>query len=136
MDAATRRNVRRRAQDHCEYCRLPQAPAPFLTFHVEHIVATQHEHDDSPDNLALACPDCNRHKGPNLTSIDPQTREVVPLFHPRHDDWFVHFEVVGPEIVGLTDIGRTTARLLRFNDPERLAIRSALQLVDDWPPRE
>lgn len=136
MDAAARRKVRRRARDHCGYCRLPQAAAPFLPFHVEHIVATQQEHDDSPDNLALACPDCNRHKGQNLTSIDPQTREVVPLFHPRHDDWLVHFEVVGPEIVGLTDIGRTTARLLRFNDPERLAIRSALQLVDDWPPRE
>jgi hypothetical protein len=56
MDAATRRLVRQRAQDRCEYCRMPQSAAPFLTFHVEHIQARQHIKDDSPDNLALACP--------------------------------------------------------------------------------
>ena len=29
------------------------------------------------DNLALACIDCNLHKGPNLTGIDPETNQVT-----------------------------------------------------------
>jgi hypothetical protein len=36
MDAATREFVWQRADRRCEYCRLPQAIAPFFTFHVEH----------------------------------------------------------------------------------------------------
>jgi 5-methylcytosine-specific restriction endonuclease McrA len=134
MDAVTRRTVRSRCGDGCEYCRLPQTAAPFLTFHIEHIVATQHEGGDELDNLALACPDCNRHKGPNLTSIDPLTRQIVPLFHPRRDVWSDHFTIEGPAIHGHTATGRATARLLRFNDPERLAVRAALLEIDEWPP--
>ncbi|MCF7959956.1 MAG: HNH endonuclease [Pirellula sp.] len=51
--------------------------------------------DDSIDNLALACPDCNRQKGPNLATLDPATREIVLLFHPRKDEWNYHFEFEG-----------------------------------------
>ena len=58
MDVATRRLVRERARDRCEYCRLPQA-AVQATFHVEHIIAKQHVVDDAPSNLALACDRCN-----------------------------------------------------------------------------
>src|SRR5262249_50736080 len=133
IDVATRRHVRRRARDLCEYYRLPQAAAPFLTFHVEHIVAEQHGGDDSGENLALACPDCNRHKGPNLTSIDPVSLQTVALFHPRQQSWAEHFRADGVLIHGLTEPGRTTARLLRFNDPERLAMRAALLTLGEWP---
>ena len=93
MDTATRQQVRLRARHRCEYCRLPQAAAPFLTFHIEHIQAQQHIADDSLDNLALACPDCNRHKGPNLTTLDPQTRSIVTLFHPRQHLWEDHSNI-------------------------------------------
>lgn len=55
MDAVTRQFVRNRAGHRCEYCRLPQASAPFVSFHLEHIEAQQHVADDSIDNLALAC---------------------------------------------------------------------------------
>ena len=41
IDAAVRDLVRRRADERCEYCRLPQR-AEEATFHVEHIVALQH----------------------------------------------------------------------------------------------
>src|SRR5271166_4827055 len=44
------------------------------------------------DNLALSCLHCNRHKGPNIAGTDPRTGEVVRLFHPRNDQWSVHFE--------------------------------------------
>jgi len=91
MDAERRELVRHRAAGYCEYCRLPQSAVPFAPFHVEHIVARQHGGSDDPDNLALACDRCNLHKGPNLSSIDPQGGEMVPLFHPRRHVGEEHF---------------------------------------------
>jgi 5-methylcytosine-specific restriction endonuclease McrA len=84
MDAELRQFVRTRAAYQCEYCRLPQEFSE-LRFHIEHIVPRQHGGADHLDNLALACPDCNLRKGPNLTGIDPQTGEVTRLFDPRRD---------------------------------------------------
>ena len=71
IDAATRRLVRERAGNRCEYCGLLQAHLTFSVFHIEHIIARQHGGSDDPDNLALACYHCNWHKGTNLTGIDP-----------------------------------------------------------------
>ena len=67
-----------------EYCGLPRAAIPIATFHVDHIKAKQHEGSDDPTNLALACGHCNRRKGTNLSGIDPETGEIVPLFQPSH----------------------------------------------------
>lgn len=131
MDAATRQLVRTRANDRCEYCHLPQAAAPFLTFHIEHVQAQQHVEDDSLENLALACPDCNRHKGPNLTTIDPQTRLIVRLFHPRQDEWDAHFEYRGAILVGRTLVGEATIRLLQMNTVERVEMRAELHASGD-----
>lgn len=74
MDAATRRRVRQRAQGRCEYCLLPQAAQPFVTFHVEHIIAKKHGGSDGLENLCTACERCNSFKGPNLSG-----GEKVPL---------------------------------------------------------
>jgi hypothetical protein len=126
MEVATQRLVRSRAENRCEYCRLPQHAAPFLTFHIEHNQAKQHVQDDSIDNLALACPDCNRHKGPNLTTLDPATREIVLLFHPRKDVWDEHFEFEGYCIRGITPVGIATEKLLKFNTDERVEMRMEL----------
>lgn len=124
MDAAIRQIVRDRAQNQCEYCCIQQSSAPFLTFHIEHIVARQHREDDSLENLALACPDCNRHKGPNLVTLLAGGSEYVRLFNPRTDQWIEHFILKGAVIEGLSDVGRATARLLQFNSDERIEIRS------------
>ena len=132
MDAATRQRVRQRANQRCEYCHLPQSAAPFLSFHIEHIRASQHGRDDALDNLALACPDCNRHKGPNLSSIDPDTQQLVPLFHPRTDLWDQCFDLEGQVIVGLNPVGRATARLLAMNDDVRAEMRAELQTTGNW----
>ncbi len=123
MDAVTRRLVEQRAESRCEYCRLPQSAAPLFRFHVDHVTPRQHQADDSLDNLALACPHCNRRKGPNLTSIDPESGRLVPLFNPRTQNWSTHFERSGSELRGLTAVGRATARLLAMNDEEQQAIR-------------
>jgi 5-methylcytosine-specific restriction endonuclease McrA len=85
MDAATRELVWQRAQHRCEYCRMPQQATPLITFHVEHIVARQHEGGDNLENLAIACDRCNAYKGPNLTTIAPDSGEVISLFDPRLD---------------------------------------------------
>lgn len=127
MDAATRRIVRQRAMLRCEYCGVPQSSSPFFAFHVEHVHARQHVQDDSLENLALACPQCNLHKGPNLSSIDPETGSVVELFHPRHQAWDEHFAMVAAEIVGRTPTGRATVHLLQMNAEVQVKIRSRLQ---------
>lgn len=127
MNASLRDLVRRRAANRCEYCRLPQTYAPIVRFHVEHIRARQHEGGDDAGNLSLACPRCNAYKGPNLTSIDPQTNEVVPIFNPRSQSWVEHFAIEGVRIVGLSPTGRATVRLLNMNAEERLKVRLELQ---------
>ena len=126
MDESLRQFVRERAGLRCEYCRLPQDAAPFLRFHVEHIQATQHIEDDSEANLCLACPRCNLQKGPNLATLSSPDRKLIRLFHPREDVWEDHFEVVNGFIVGRTEIGTATAKLLLMNAGDQLRIRRKL----------
>ena len=95
MDAAVRQLVWHRAGDRHEYCQRPQAAAPALTFYVAHVRGRQHGGGDEPANLALACPDCNRHKGPNLSAIDLDTGAVVLLFHPCEHAWNDRFAMLG-----------------------------------------
>ena len=85
------------------------------------------------DNLALACWYCNFKKGPNLTGIDSETNAVVPLFHPRTDQWADHFDLSavmvhppGIEVKGLTPTGRATVRVLGMNEQIRCILRYEL----------
>jgi 5-methylcytosine-specific restriction endonuclease McrA len=84
--------VRERASGCCEYCRMPEAGA-FFAHEADHVIATQHRGQTDLDNLALACVQCNRFKGPNITSVDPETHRIVPLFNPR--------TILGRNIFGL-----------------------------------
>jgi len=117
--------IRDRAQHRCEYCQLHQQDSPLARLQFEHIIPKKHGGSDDLDNLALACVDCNLHKGPNLTGIDPETRETTELFHPRHHQWDDHFRWDGITIVGTTPIGRTTVRVLNMNSDDPLALRSS-----------
>jgi hypothetical protein len=58
----------------------------------------------------------NAHKGPNLTSIDPESDQHVRLFNPRIDRWDNHFRTQGPLIVGTTPVGRATVALFAMNE--------------------
>lgn len=131
MDRLLRSFVRQRAQELCEYCRLPQVNSDFATFHVEHVIARQHGGPTEPDNLALACGLCNLHKGPNIASLDPEDRRLVRLFNPRLDLWDEHFAWKGFLIVGKTAIGRATIQLLAMNEDHRLKVRAELTALGD-----
>jgi hypothetical protein len=133
MRPALRQQVRARAGDRCEYCRLRQEHEPDRSFHAEHIIATQHRGGDELENLALACQLCNLLKGPNLSSIDPDTEKLERLFHPRKDEWAEHFRLEGAMIVGTTAIGRTTAWLLEMNGDDRVELRATLIELGEWP---
>ena len=88
-------------------------------------MAKQHGGSDDPTSLALACDRCNAYKGPNLTSIDPDTEAIVPLFNPRADRWDDHFELREGHVYGKTAVGRATVRLLIMNAPRRVELRLA-----------
>ncbi len=125
MNESTKQLVRQRAGNRCEYCHLHQDDSPLAVLHIEHIVPKKHGGTDDTDNLALACIDCNLHKGSNLTGIDPETDEITELFHPRRQQWEEHFEWKGILIVGLTANGRTTVRVFNLNSDDQLSFRSS-----------
>jgi hypothetical protein len=58
------------------------------------------------ENLALCCALCNRYKGSDIASIDPETGLLTPLFHPRLDRCGERFEFRSGEIMGLTAAGQ------------------------------
>jgi len=119
------RSVWERAADRCEYCRIPQYAFP-LRFQIDHIRAEQHEGETAPENLALACPYCNRRKGPNIAGFDPDSGQMVRLFHPRIDLWNEHFQFVDALIVGISPTGRATVQVLALNAEGPLRFRLAL----------
>ena len=127
------RRVRRRAGGLCEYCRLPPAFDPW-PFHVDHILAEQHGGKTRFNNLALACSRCNWNKGPNLSGFDKLTREIIRLYNPRRDRWAEHFRWRGPQLVGLTPIGRVTIRVLAINHPNAVKLRRELIAEGVFPP--
>ena len=129
MDDVLKQFVRQRAGANCEYCGLPEAVSGILPYHVEHIRVRQHRGTDDLENLCYACSRCNHLKGPNLSSYDPMTDQLVTLFNPRCDRWDEHFRHEGPLIIGITAEGRATVELLQMNEPRRLRLR--LALLDD-----
>lgn len=135
ITAALRREVVGRADSRCEYCGVPE-DTRIARHEPDHIIGEQHGGVTSLDNLAFACFRCNRFKGPNIATRDPQDRVLVPLYHPRHDHWADHFHLDGALILPRTPIGRGTAALLRLNDEQRVLFRSVLiEQERYWPPQ-
>jgi HNH endonuclease len=122
-----RQVVRERAQGKCEYCLLSESYTP--RFHpIDHIIPRQHRGKNDLDNLALCCSWCNRHKGPNLASLDPETDKLTALFNPRLQSWLEHFQLDNASgiIQPLTPEGRVTEFVLKMNEAERITERLAL----------
>jgi len=100
IPAALREQVFRRAQGRCEYCLLPQT-AVVHPHEPDHIIPVQHGGETEIENLALACMRCNRYKGPNIGSYDPEGKQLVAFFNPRTHVWHEHFVLEGAQIVPL-----------------------------------
>jgi hypothetical protein len=125
IPSALRRLVCDRAKGCCEYCLISEATA-FAPHEIDHVIAEKHGGLTEAENLALSCTLCNKHKGSDIASIDPETGEVVPLYNPRRDKWHEHFQLSGAEFMPLTPKGRVTVRLLQLNRPDRVEERKLL----------
>jgi len=131
ISAVLRQRVFERAHGRCEYCLIPES-VTLAPHQVDHIVALKHSGLTELENLALSCTLCNKHKGSDLASLDPETGAVVPLFNPRRDQWPDHFRVEDGLIVPLTPIGRVTVKLLQFNTQQRVEERKLLFLTGSF----
>lgn len=118
VPAALRREIAARARYRCGYCQTSETIAG-TPMEVEHIVPEFHGGKTTQDNLWLACPLCNRHKGHRIAAEDPVSGQTVTLFDPRLQSWEEHFSWTdfGTRITGLTAIGRVTRKRSGSTDP-------------------
>ena len=123
MDAATRVAVRKRANHRCEYCQVHHDHSPLAPLQIEHLRPNKHRGTNDPENLALACIDCNLAKSCNIAGIDPDSEQLTGLFHPRLQRWNDHFNSRGDFITGTTAADRTTVDVLDMNSGDRVELR-------------
>ena len=133
MDAALIRQVWRRANGRCEYCQLSQQ-FDDRPFEIDHIISRKHHGPTVAGNLALSCFRCNSFKGSDVGGLDPKSRKLTPLFHPRRHKWARHFRWQGTYLIGRTAVGRVTVAVLNINDHLRVELRE--ELIDEgvFPP--
>ena len=129
---ALRRQVTERAGECCEYCLLPQEFSLY-SHEVDHIIAEKHRGRTVVENLCLACLECNRAKGSDFGSFDPETGAIILLYNPRQQRWSEHFLLEGARIVRLSPEGRVTAFVLKLNDEIRVRARQVLLEAGQYP---
>ena len=132
ISRALRKLVIERAGHRCEYCRVPEYLSGF-DYHIEHIIGVQHGGTNTLDNLAYCCPICNWKKGPNICTILLMGGELIPLFNPRKQNWFTHFEANNGRIIPLTVIGQATVKLLELNEFSKIEERLEMELGGFYP---
>jgi hypothetical protein len=120
-----RKEVIKRANNRCEYCKLPKLPIQ-LKHEPDHIISRKHGGETTLENLALACFECNRYKGTDIASYDDLTGNLTPLFNPRTQIWTEHFQMQNAEIIGLTPEARVIVKILQLNTEERIEQRQTL----------
>lgn len=118
--------IKDRAQGRCEYCQCYHQYSP-SSFEFEHIVPLIKGGKSELKNLAFSCGGCNSSKYDKIDAIDPETQELTPLFHPRHQNWPDHFawNEDATQVLGITATGRATVIALRLN---RLGLINLRQL--------
>ncbi len=105
------------------------------TFHIEHVIPRGRGGSSEPNNLALACPSCNLHKADRVEFSFGECSPTVALFNPRRDIWNNHFEWDDYQLIGKTDVGMATIRMLDLNHGRRIKIRQAEQMFGLFPPQ-
>lgn len=119
-----RQKVRQRAGNRCEYC-LSHQKYMLGPLQIDHIIPIIKGGTNNTENLCLACALCNQHKWTKVDGFDKDTRQRVPLFHPRRQRWAEHFawSSDGTEIRGLTACGRVTVDALQLNNDLAMTVR-------------
>lgn len=132
-----RKIVQARAGGQCEYCRS-QMGLSTHDFSIEHVIPVHYGGTSTLDNLASACQGCNNFKFTKTEGLDPISGLIVPLFHPRRDNWHDHFvwNHDFTRVVGRTPTGRATIETLRLNRENLVNYRSALFAAGKHPPPE
>ena len=133
MERRLRELVWQRAGSRCEYCQMHQTHDR-LPFEIDHIIGQTHSGLTKANNLCLCCFACNRHKGPNLSGVDPDSGRIVPLYNPRRQKWSRHFWWDRAILIGLTPRGRATVAVLKFNLDHRVKLRLELIKEGIFPP--
>ncbi|MEL6524296.1 MAG: HNH endonuclease signature motif containing protein [Chloroflexota bacterium] len=129
---ALRKQVIERANFCCEYCLLHQDDGLYK-HEVDHIIPEKHCGTTAEGNLCLACFECNRYKGTDFASFDPNTGNITTLYNPREDDWESHFRLNKVTITPRTAKGRVTVFVLKLNEPIRFRARQALSISGRYP---
>jgi HNH endonuclease len=132
IPAALRAQVFDRAGGRCEYCRVHEDDLPF-SHQIDHVIPLRHGGRTESQSLALACLECNRRKGADLSAIDPVLGTIAAIFNPRIQSWAEHFLLEGVRVLGRTPTGRATVALLRLNDSTRVLERLALADAGRYP---
>lgn len=127
-----KKQVFERAKGRCEYCLINEKFSPY-SHEIDHIIPHKHGGNNELKNLALSCLSCNRHKGADFATIKPETNEIIPLFNPRRNKWSDHFTVENGKIIGLTEIGKATTKLLQMNNETKIIQRQLLSKKGFYP---
>jgi hypothetical protein len=137
LSEQVRQRVRQKAKNRCEYCQSYQDYV-MGRLQIDHIQPTVKGGSDLEENLCLACELCNQYKWTQTEGIDPQTVQIVTLFHPRRQTWSDHF-AWSPDkisILGLTDCGRATVAALNLNNALALTVRRNWVRAGWHPPQQ
>jgi 5-methylcytosine-specific restriction endonuclease McrA len=131
---ALRQAVAERSQHRCCYCQSEEETTGVL-FVVDQIIPEVFGGSVALDNLCLTCWSCSLFKKDRIVAIDPETKTIVRLFHPREQNWQDHFSWKrnGLLIAGLTSTGRATVNSLQLNRAVLLKAREHW-LEAGWHP--
>lgn len=121
-----RKQTAERANHSCEYCLIPEQVS-FFSYQIEHIISLKHKGSSDFENLAFACPICNRHKGSDLGTNVGSPPILTRFFNPRTDLWSEHFELKKTgKIIPVSNIGKATDAIFKFNHQDSILLRKKL----------
>lgn len=131
-----RNSIAKRDNNQCKYC-LTSEENCGLRMHVDHVIPESEGGSMTLDNLCLVCFSCNVYKGAKQTWIDPQSKELIHLFHPLLQSWNDHFcwDESKTKIIGLTPCGRATVEALKMNNSTIVNARRRWVSAGWHPPK-
>jgi hypothetical protein len=103
---------------------------------VDHIKPESAGGATSLANLALCCYGCQQRKFVFELGLDPLSNKPTPLYNPRRQRWFRHFQWSPDYLVleGLTSVGRATIERLALNNWRQVQARMRWRMHPDIFP--